>query len=113
MTETEITCAVALYLSKRGLLFTHVANERRCTPRRGYQLKLQGVLAGVSDIIIFNSGWRYECLLLELKTEKGRLSEAQQTFQSRVIKESPHLQYAVARSLENAINIVEEYLNAR
>ena len=111
MGEREITCNVAKYLSYRRLVSTHVANERVCTSRYGAMLKNMGLQAGVPDFIVFSPGKTHVILLLELKTVKGRLSQAQKTFAERIKKNCPKILWAVAYGFDEAVEIIEEYLN--
>ncbi|MDO5650141.1 MAG: VRR-NUC domain-containing protein, partial [Gallicola sp.] len=47
----------------------------------GAILKAEGVLRGVSDLILLYPAQGYHALLIELKTEKGRQSDTQKAFQ--------------------------------
>lgn len=111
MSEREITCAIATYLKLKGLTSTHVANERNCSVRRGASLKRQGLRAGTPDFIVFSPGLKYSLLLLEVKVLKGRLSHAQIAFRDEIREKCPAIKWAVAYGLDEAIKIIEEYLN--
>ena len=52
----------------------------------GAMLKAEGVLAGVSDLILLIPNKRYHGLLIEMKTKTGRQSEAQKERQQEVKK---------------------------
>lgn len=78
--------------------------------------KLAGVVAGASDVVIFdmrtlsmrkNSTDYFKPLFLEFKTSKGRQSPSQKDYQARV-EEGTHTYYIV-RSSEEAINRVKDY----
>jgi hypothetical protein len=60
-----------------------------------------GLLPGVSDLIVVLPS---RCIFLELKTPTGRLSEAQVRFREKI--EALGHQYAVARTLDDALAIV-------
>ena len=81
MSEDEIQIEVAKRLREAGVPFFHVANERRTTPRQGAKLKAMGVSAGVPDIIaVMPAAVGRGPFALELKTERGRLSDAQRNW---------------------------------
>ena len=78
MSEDAIQMEVVRRLRAAGrCAFFHVANERRTTPRQGAKLKAMGVSAGVPDLVIVTGGRTYA---LELKSERGRLSDAQKNW---------------------------------
>ena len=77
MSEDAIQMEVVRRLREAGVAFFHVANERRTSPRQGAKLKAMGVSAGVPDLIILDPE-RELTFVLELKADRGRLSEAQQ-----------------------------------
>lgn len=70
-----------------GLVWTHVANERRTTPREGAFLKRMGLRAGWADftLLIPREGFSPGIAFLELKCPGGRLSVAQEQFRDDVI----------------------------
>lgn len=95
--EDALQIAVADYLriAAPDLLWFHVANERKCSPQRGAMLKRMGVLAGVPDLVfILPSG---SVWFIELKTERGRMSKAQDDFFERA--RAVEAQCYVARSV--------------
>jgi hypothetical protein len=76
-----------------GLVWFHVANERRTTEREGAFLKCMGVRAGVADFVmmipdIHNMPTRLNNratpAFLEIKRPGGRLSESQEQFRDDV-----------------------------
>ncbi len=71
-----------LYQNSHDFLFFHIKND--VGARRGnffYDLKPMGVLPGVADFCIIKKDGIY---FLEIKTEKGKLSENQQRFLNEV-----------------------------
>lgn len=77
MSEDEIQIEVVKRLRAAGnCAFFHVANERRTSPRQGAKLKAMGVSAGVPDLILVSTA-PFGTYALELKADKGRLSDAQ------------------------------------
>ncbi len=93
--EQQIQRAVVAHLrlrAKPGVLWFHVPNSRKQSPRRGAAWKAEGVLAGVSDLILFHNS---RAFALEIKSENGRLSEAQQEFLDRFNAAGGYAGYAV------------------
>jgi hypothetical protein len=77
-----------------GLVWFHVANERRTTEREGAFLKCMGVRAGVADFVMvvpamvrtsdFTTQRLPNAAFLEIKRPGGRLSESQEQFRDDV-----------------------------
>ena len=59
------------YPKHQGRLFA-VPNGGRRDAVTGAKLKAEGVVPGVSDLILLKSNCRYGALLIEMKTDKGR-----------------------------------------
>lgn len=68
--EDDLQMATAQYLDVLGVLWTHVANERRVKPQAGKRLKLKGVKSGVPDCMIFEARNGFNGLAIELKIEQ-------------------------------------------
>lgn len=92
-----------------GRLFA-VPNGGRRDAATGSRLKDEGVVAGVSDLILLMSNRRYGALLIEMKTSEGRQSISQHWWQS-VVCENGEYKYVVCRSLEDFMREVAEYIN--
>jgi hypothetical protein len=67
-------------LDKRYEWVFHPRNEQARDARQGARYKQAGVTAGVSDIIVPYPCGGFHGLMVELKTDKGRLSEEQKDF---------------------------------
>lgn len=85
-------------------------------PNGGYRtkttaalLKAEGQLAGVADLILLRRKGRCGALLLEAKVKGNYQSESQREWQKRI--EADGYIYRVFHTLEEFIQIVEEYLN--
>jgi hypothetical protein len=104
----------------RGLLFAVPNGGARSKATAG-RLKAEGVVAGVSDLILLvprcrakiteNNAASIEikhALCIEMKTAKGRQSAEQKEWQKKV--EGHGYKYAVCRSLDEFIDTVEAYL---
>ena len=96
----------------KGLLFA-VPNGGARNKATAGKLKAEGVVAGVSDLIllvpriIFGVA-QWHGLCIEMKTAKGRQSPDQKEWQAKV--ESKGYKYAVCHSLDEFINEIEDYL---
>jgi hypothetical protein len=86
-----------------------VPNGGYRTPSTAAKIKAEGALPGVSDLILLIARGGYHGLLVELKTDKGRQSEAQREWQRLI--EADGYKYVVVRSIEEFIKVVEAYLN--
>ena len=74
----------------------------------GAILKAEGVVAGVADLILFVPNQQSPYLCIEMKTPKGRQSDAQKEWQKSV--ESVGAKYVVCRSLDDFMQAVKDYL---
>ena len=66
-----------------NLMFCHVPNEGKRSRKKGFKMKREGMVAGAPDLIVWLAGGRSVCI--ELKTDRGDLSEAQRNFAGGVI----------------------------
>lgn len=92
-----------------GKMLIAVGNGGKRDAITGAMLKAEGVLAGVSDLILLIPNNRYHGLLIEMKTKTGRQSAAQKDWQQEVEKLN-YYKYVVVRSLEEFMNIINDYL---
>lgn len=72
------------------------------------KMKAEGVLAGVSDLIFLKSNANFGALLIEMKDEKGKQSEAQKEWQKLI--EADGYKYVVCRSLEDFMREIKDYI---
>lgn len=86
-----------------------IPNGMRTSATQGRILKAEGMLAGVSDLILMVPCKGYHALCVELKTEKGRQSDSQKAFQKAV--EAQGYKYIIVRSFDDFRKQVTEYLN--
>lgn len=94
------------YPSMRHNLFA-VPNGGRRDAATGRILKDEGVLAGVSDLILLKSNQHYGALLIETKTKKGTQRESQKEWESKITADG--YKYVVVRSLDDFIKEVNDY----
>ena len=76
----QINCIKFLKYKHPNILVWHTANERKTHPARGRKLKQMGVLAGVSDIIIYKNKQLYA---IELKIKPNKPTDRQKDFLKR------------------------------
>lgn len=97
----------------RGLLFAVPNGGARSKATAG-KLKAEGVVAGVSDLILLvphiEEGCRYmwHALCIEMKRDKGHQSPEQKAWQAKV--EEMGFKYVVTRSLDDFITEINDYL---
>jgi hypothetical protein len=99
--EQQFQKAVLDHLTWRGVpgVFAfHPANGGWRSAIEGAILRGQGVIAGTPDIIIIHSG---RCYGLELKTDNGRLTDAQRVTQRRLREAGAHV--ATVYGLDEAL----------
>ena len=92
-------------------LLYHVANERKCTPREGAQLKRKGVKRGVPDLCLPVPRGAYHGLYVELKAKGGRASEAQTWWLNALAAEGYKAEVCVG--WRAAADLIESYLNLK
>ena len=95
------------YPHLRYALFA-VPNGGRRDKTTGAKLKAEGVLAGVSDLVLLKQNKRYGALLIEMKTPDGHQSAEQKDFEAYC--QANDYCYALCRSYEDFQRIVKQYL---
>lgn len=75
--EDDLQKAVARVLDLEGVLWCHVANERKTSVIQGAILKAKGVKPGVPDVLIFEGRGGFSGLAIELKTGYNKPSKNQ------------------------------------
>lgn len=77
-----------------------------------FNLKKQGIKAGVSDIFLAKSCGKYHGLFIEMKRKKGgKLTKEQKIFIDLMRQEG--FQAEVAKGADEAIKIITEYLKCK
>lgn len=92
------------YAYPRFLIFS-VPNGGSRNVVEAANLKREGALAGVSDLIVVADR---RVLFVEMKTPRGRQQDTQKTFQRRV--EVLGHRYVVCRSLDDFMSAIKEWL---
>lgn len=84
-------------------------------PNGGYRnaieakrMKLEGIIPGVSDLILLIASEGYSSLCIEVKIQKGRQSTLQKEWQKEAEKAGN--KYVVVRSLDDFQREIENYL---
>ncbi len=116
--EHNLQCACVKWFAYQhpelaGLLFAVPNGGARSKATAG-KLKAEGVVAGVSDLILlvpfrFQGFEPFHGLCIEMKTKTGKQSQEQKEWQEKVQKKG--YIYIICRSLDDFIATVEGYLN--
>lgn len=111
--EHRIQCTCVQYFNLqyphlRGRLFA-VPNGGRRDAVTAAKLKAEGVVAGVSDLILLKSNRDYGALLIEMKKRTGRQSESQKAWQNIVCADGEY-KYVVCRSFDDFMREVDDFL---
>lgn len=94
---------------RRNLFAVPNGGARR--PIEGAIMKMEGTLAGVSDLILLVPSGYFHGLCIEMKTAKGRQQDTQKAFQEAV--EAVGYGYIICRSFDDFRLQVEEYLRLK
>jgi hypothetical protein len=110
--EAELQSACVRYFRLRwpklsGVFFA-IPNGGSRNPIEARNMKVQGTLAGVADLLLLKSSNGYGALCIEMKSESGRQSQSQKEFQSAA--QQAGNRYVVIRTFEEFRKSVEEYL---
>lgn len=96
------------YPKLRGRLFAVPNGGRRDQTTAG-KLKAEGVVPGVSDLILLKSNQCYGALLIEMKTSTGRQCESQKQWEQTVCADGEY-KYVICRSFDDFRREVSDYL---
>lgn len=91
-----------------SMLLFAVPNGGKRDAKTGAQIKYEGSVRGVADLILLIPKKGYASLCIEMKTPKGEQSEEQIKWQREA--EKYRNRYVVCRSLEEFIKEVNDYL---
>jgi hypothetical protein len=110
--EDEFQITVAKYLDSLGVLYCHVTNEGMIPVHYRAKLKRKGLKNGVPDILIFEPNKEYSGLAIELKLGYNKPSPEINIGMANELKFRGW--YAIwSNSLDEVINIIDNYLNNR
>ena len=97
------------YPELKGRLFA-VPNGGFRNPKTAGDMKDEGVIAGVSDLILLVKNKRYGALLIEMKAP-GKYQQPVQKQWEKIVTAKGEYKYVVCRSLDEFIKVITEYLN--
>lgn len=72
-------------------------------------LKAEGVVPGVSDLILLHPNKKWKALCIEMKWGDNRQSKLQREWESAIMKYG-HYKYTVCNSFESFKETIDEYL---
>lgn len=96
------------YPKLRNVLFA-IPNAARRSERNGAYMKDEGMIAGVSDLILLKSNRFYGSLCIEMKKPGEYQRPVQKEWQKEC--EAAGNKYVVCRSLDEFMKVVTDYLN--
>ena len=105
--EHKIQVAICNYLKWQKIPFYAIPNGGQRLLGVARKLKAEGQTAGVADLclMIFNKTWHG--LYLEVKTEKGRLSETQKEWFPKCVEAGYY--YQVVRSVDDVAKVLKDF----
>jgi len=111
--EHYMQCAEVRYMRAKhpdlSHIFFSVPNGTKRTTLQTQWLKEEGLVPGVSDMILLKPNSQHGYLCIENKTPKGKQSPEQVLFQEAV--EQNGGKYIIIRSLDEFMKAIEQYLN--
>lgn len=118
MSEHEVQATVVQYIQScyPGVLFHSIPNgarlasgkDNRIAIMRMNILKQEGLLPGVCDLFLAEARGYFNGFYLELKTDKGKLSENQEWFIAHAEKKGYYT--AVCFGVDEAIEMIDQYM---
>lgn len=89
----------------------HIPNGGTRDAVEGKHLKAQGVKAGVPDLCLPVARGQYHGLYIEMKTETGKTSDAQEWWGEFLLEQGYF--WEVCRGWESAVRVLEWYLSLK
>ena len=109
--KIQIACVRWMQYQYPNILIFHIPNGGKRTKAEAGIFKAMGVLAGAADLFIAHASRGKHGLYIEVKSPTGRQADSQKEFERNVIAAGYH--YAVCRSVEEFIRVVNEYVNQK
>lgn len=109
--ESDFQITLAQYLDSLGVLWYHCPNGGTRNYKEAARLKREGVKSGVPDVTICEARHGFHGFYLELKVKYNSTSDNQIEFLQRL--EANGYKTAVTKSLDEAIDLIDEYLKPR
>lgn len=90
------------------LIMFAIPNAAKRSPQLANYMKAEGMLAGVADLFLMKPNSKYHGLFIEMKAEKGLVSEKQEYF----LQQARHFGYqaVVCKGFEQAQAEIIKYL---
>lgn len=111
--EHQLQCSEVRYMRamhpELAHIFFCVPNGQKRNAMQATWLHDEGMVNGVSDMILLKPNSKHGYLCVENKTEKGKQSAEQVLFQDAVEKNGG--KYVIIRSLDEFMKTIESYLN--
>lgn len=98
------------YPEAARLLFA-VPNGYWTTASQASRAKAEGMLSGVSDLLLLVAAQGFHGLAIEMKTKRGRQTSTQRAWQDDA--EDAGWRYVVCRSLDEFVATVTEWMNLK
>lgn len=95
------------YPNRKLSLFS-VPNGGFRNVREAAIMKSEGVVAGVSDLVLAIPRHGFHGLFIEMKTQKGKQSDLQKEFEMAVTEEG--YKYAICRSFDEFMETINGYI---
>ena len=107
----QVQCVKWFRLQYRqmGDLLIHVPNGGSRDLRTAQRLKAEGVVPGVSDLVLFIPNLTHHGLFIELKIKPNKQSEHQKKWQLMV--EAMNYKYVLVYSFEDFILQIQDYFD--
>ena len=114
--DLQIKCVNWFNLQHPDMILHHSPNGGKRNAREAARFKAMGTLSGFPDLFLakikfidLGDGFEFvPGLFIELKSEKGTLTENQKKIHKQLEKEGYHV--AVCRTFEEFVRIIENYL---
>ena len=111
VTEEAIHSIFVRWLKLNNIFAYHCPNGGYRRHLEAAKLKRMGVVAGIPDITIPEARKGYHACYIELKSEKGRLSDAQSMIKQQLEDRGNFV--GVAYSIDEAITLTKWYLDMK
>ncbi len=95
------------YPQYRSLLF-HIPNGGKRSPSEAARFKRMGVRAGVSDLFLSVPNRDFHGMFIEMKSEKGKVTESQDAFLMAVHVNGYYV--AIVNDFDTFKSVIETYL---
>lgn len=106
--EDDLQMAAAQYFDYLGILWCHVANERKATIKQGARLKKKGVKKGVPDCFIFEPRGIYCGAVIEIKIKPNTTTPEQRSW--LIALQNKNWYTGVCYSFDEVKQCIDNYL---